>query len=58
MTVGKTLREGAAAEGERLRDPRVRRYAQLLVRVAVNVQPGQRLIVWKAPVEAPASSGW
>lgn len=33
-------------------DPRIRRYARLLVRVAVNVQPGQRFTIWKAPVDA------
>ncbi len=52
MTIRKALRAGAAAERERVRDPRFRRYARLLVRVAINVQPRQRLIVWKAPVEA------
>lgn len=30
----------------------VERYAELLVRVAVNLQQGQRLVIWKAPVDA------
>ena len=30
----------------------VRRYAALLARIAVNIQPGQRFIIWKAPVDA------
>ncbi|MCA1753518.1 MAG: aminopeptidase [Spirochaeta sp.] len=30
----------------------IERYASLLVRVAVNLQEGQRLVIWKAPVDA------
>ena len=33
-------------------EERVRRYAQLLIHVAVNLQHGQLLTVWKAPVDA------
>jgi len=33
-------------------DARVQRYAALLIRVAVNLQRGQRLTIWKAPVNA------
>lgn len=35
------------------RDPRVAAYVSLLIRVAVNVQQGQALVIWKAPVEEP-----